>query len=276
MNSANNTGEGGAGQIGNLAIQVRGLSFSYSPGLEPTLHKIDFELRRRVFLALIGPNGGGKTTFLRILLGELQPTRGSVQVFGRAPHDLGSLRAKIGYVPQKAHFDLSFPASALDVVLMGSFFETGLIRRVARAKRRRAEELLARFGIADLAKEQIGKLSFGQQQRAFIARALMPSPELLILDEPTVGIDTDGQTLFYDKVAMLHRDFGITIVMVSHDIAQIAGHVDEIACLFHTMHWHSRSELINEEVLQKAHVCELDAYLKEHLRHIDEFHRNKQ
>ncbi len=273
--SFNEQGEGGAGQTGNLAIQVRGLSFSYSSGLEPTLRNIDFELRRRVFLALIGPNGGGKTTFLRILLGELQPTTGSVQVFGRAPHDLGRLRAKIGYVPQKAHFDLSFPASALDVVLMGSFFETGLLRRVSGAKKKRAKELLARFGIADQAKDQIGKLSYGQQQRAFIARALMPSPELLILDEPTVGIDTDGQTLFYDEVAMLHRDFGITIVMVSHDIAQIAGHVDEIACLFHTMHWHSRSELINEEVLQKAHMCELDAYLKEHLRHIDEFHRNK-
>ena len=276
MNSANDTDQGAVKQTGDHVIQVRGLSFCFSRGLEPTLHDIDFELERGVFLALIGPNGGGKTTFLRILLGEFQPTTGSVQVFGRPPRDLGRLRAKIGYVPQKAHFDLSFPASALDVVLMGSFFETGLIRRVPRAKKKRAEELLARFGIADLAREQIGKLSFGQQQRAFIARALMPSPELLILDEPTVGIDTEGQTLFYDKLAMLNRELGITIVMISHDIAQIAGHVDEIACLFHTMHWHSRSELINEEVLQKAHVCELDAYLKEHLRHIDEFHKSKE
>ena len=275
MKGATDTGKVAARQTDNLAIQVTGVSFSYSPGLEPTLHDIDFELATGVFLALIGPNGGGKTTFLRILLGELEPTTGSVKVFGRAPRELGSLRAKIGYVPQKAHFDLSFPASALDVVLMGAYFETGLIRRVSSAKKRRAEELMARFGIAELATEQIGKLSYGQQQRAFIARALMPSPELLILDEPTVGIDTDGQTLFYDKVATLNRDFGITIVMVSHDVAQVASHISEIACLFHTMHWHSKSELINEEVLEKAHICELDAYLKEHLRHIDEFHRGK-
>lgn len=268
-------GEVAEKQTDNLAIQVKSLSFSYSPGLEPTLHDIDFELGTGVFLALIGPNGGGKTTFLKILLGELEPTAGSVKVFGRAPRELGSLRAKIGYVPQKAHFDLSFPASALDVVLMGAYFETGLVRRVSRAKKRRAEELMERFGIAELAKEQIGKLSYGQQQRAFIARALMPSPELLILDEPTIGIDTDGQTLFYDKVAMLNRDLGITIIMVSHDVQKIASHINEIACLFHTMHWHSKSELINEEVLEKARMCELDVYLKEHLRHIDEFHRGK-
>jgi len=275
MNTATDTGEGAVKQTGDLAIQVRDLSFFYMRGLEPTLHDIDFDLEQGVFLALIGPNGGGKTTFLRILLGELQPTTGSVQVFGRPPRELGRLRARIGYVPQKSHSDLSFPASALDVVLMGSFFETGLLRRVSGAKKKRAKELLARFGIADLARELIGKLSCGQQQRAFIARALMPAPELLILDEPTVGIDTEGQTLFYEQVVDLNRDFGMTILIVSHNIAQIAGHVDEIACLFHTMHWHSRSELINEEVLQRAHVCELDAYLKEHLRHIDEFHKSK-
>jgi len=276
MNAVTDTGEGAIEQTGDPAIQVSGLRFSYSQALEPTLHDIDFVLERGVFLALIGPNGGGKTTFLRILLGELQPTTGSVQLFGRPPHDLGRLRAKIGYVPQKSHFDSSFPASALDVVLMGSFFETGLLRRVSGAKKRRARELLARFGLEDRSREQIGKLSYGQQQRAFIARALMPSPDLLILDEPTVGIDTEGQMLFYEQVAGLKRDFGLTILIVSHNIAKIAGHVDEIACLFHTMHWHSRSELINEKVLQEAHVCELDAYLKEHLRHINEFHRDKE
>lgn len=277
MNGANEPSEVSAGRLPDEApIVARALSFSYSQALAPTLQDIDFELQRGVFLALIGPNGGGKTTFLRILLGELEPTSGSVRVFGRPPADLGKLRAKIGYVPQKAHFDLSFPASALDVILMGSYFETGLLRRVSGAKKKRARELMSRFGIAELASEQIGKLSYGQQQRAFIARALMPAPELLILDEPTVGIDTDGQALFYDKVAGLNRDFGMTIVIVSHDIAQIAEHVDEIACLYRTMHWHSRSELINEEVLERVHACELDAYLKEHLRHIDEFHKGKQ
>ncbi|HUT04669.1 MAG TPA: metal ABC transporter ATP-binding protein [bacterium] len=256
-------------------IQVRDMSFSYAAELEPTLYGITFEQKRGVFLALIGPNGGGKTTFLKLLLGELVPNSGSVLVFGRPAPKLGRLRAKIGYVPQKAHFDPSFPASALDVVLMGSYFETGLLRRVSKSKKERAQKLMARFGIASLARKQIGKLSYGQQQRTFIARALMPSPELLILDEPTVGIDTDGLALFYEQVSQLNRDLGMAIVIVSHDIAQVADHVDEITCLFHTMHWHSKSELVNEKVLEAAGVCELDAYLKEHLRHINEFHREK-
>ncbi|MBN1592234.1 MAG: metal ABC transporter ATP-binding protein [Candidatus Coatesbacteria bacterium] len=255
-------------------IEVAGLSFAYPQALTPTLLNIDFELSKGAFLALIGPNGGGKTTFIKILLGELEPTEGVVRVFGRVPSELNELRAKIGYVSQKAHFDQSFPASALDVILMGSYFETGLFKRISRAKKKRARELMERFGIADLENAQIGKLSYGQQQRAFIARALMPSPKLLILDEPTVGIDTDGQALFYEKIARLNHELGITIMIVSHDIAQIAEHVEEIACLYKTMHWHSKSELVNEEVLKKIRSCELDAYLKEHLRHIEEFHRS--
>jgi len=265
--------ESGAGAA--PVIQVSDMSFSYAADLEPTLYGINFELRRGVFLALIGPNGGGKTTFLKLVLGELLPSSGSVLVFGRPASKLGRLRAKIGYVPQKAHFDLSFPASTLDVVLMGSYFETGLLHRISKSQKEKARKLMARFGIASLAKKQIGKLSYGQQQRAFIARALMPSPELLILDEPTVGIDTDGLALFYKQVSQLNRELGMTILIVSHDIAQVASYVDEIACLFHTMHWHSRSELINEEVLQAAGVCELDTYLKGHLKHINEFHREK-
>lgn len=272
QNAQDATGHGAQKASEDAVVRTEKLCFSFSPGQKEILTDIDFELRRGVFLGLIGPNGGGKTTFLRLLLGEVLPTSGSVSIFGKAPDALGPLRAKIGYVPQKAHFDLSFPASAYDVVLMGSYFETGLFHRVPRSKKALASDLMARFGIADLAKAPIGELSYGQQQRVFIARALMSSPELLILDEPTTGVDTEGQTLFYKQVASLNREFKMTVLIVSHDIAQIADYVGELACLFRTMHWHTRSELINEEVINKVYSCELEAYLKEHLKHIEEFH----
>ena len=155
---------------------------------------------------------------------------------------------------------------------MGAYFEVGLFRRVPKEKRDLALSLMQRLGVEDLAEKQIGKLSVGQQQRALIARAMMSSPELLLLDEPTVGIDTEGRNRFYEQMAGLKRDFGITVLIVSHDIAQLTEHVDEVACLARTMHWHSRSELMDEKTLNKVYACELDAYLTEHLRHIDEFH----
>jgi len=253
-----------------LPIVVEHLSFSYNGAL--VLQDIDFVLRRGVSLGLIGPNGGGKTTLLKLILGQLKPSSGTIRVFGRPPAKLGKLRAKIGYVPQKALFDPAFPATALDVVLMGSYFEAGLFSRVGSERRSRALALMTRLGVAALANEQIGKLSYGQQQRVFIARGLMSSPELLILDEPTTGIDTEGQNRFFRQLDELKHDLNLTVLMVSHNIARLADHVDEIACLYRTIHWHDRSELVNQQVLEKVYACELDAFFQRHRQHITEFH----
>jgi len=238
----------------------------------PILTDISFELRRGDFTGLIGPNGGGKTSLLRVILGELQPSSGRVLVLGREPRRLGELRARIGYVPQKAHFDLAFPASAEEVVLMGTYFGVGPLRRVPEEKRRFARYLMSRLGVEKLAGNRIGELSYGQQQRVFIARALVSSPELLILDEPTVGVDVEGQTRFYKQIAELKKELGMTVLMVSHDVAQISEYITHLACLAGELHWHDKSELLSGAVFKEEYWCELDAYLKKHLKHVRDFH----
>ena len=178
------------------------------------------------FLAVLGPNGGGKTTLLRVILGLEQPTSGTVRVFGTLP---GRSSARIGYVPQRLFFDREFPISAWEVVMMGRLSKTKLMRRYSRTDRQKAAEALEIAGLTALRDRRIGALSGGELQRVLIARALASEPELLLLDEPTASVDPEMKSTIYDLLDMLRKKH--TIVLVTHDTGAIRRHVTRIACL---------------------------------------------
>lgn len=231
------------------------------------LDDITFCIDQGIFLGVIGPNGGGKTTLLKQILGVLPVQQGRIEVFG---HDLSRSRASrtmIGYVPQRSDIDQNFPATALDVVLMGAVAKTGMFRRIPVATRERAKALLDLTGIADLANRPIGRMSGGQQQRVYIARALINEPRLLILDEPTVGLDSNSQKQFLHLVQDLKAEFQLTVIMVSHDVGQLSHYADQIACLNKRLHFHDRSALLTDQILDHVYSCEMDAY-KDRLREI--------
>lgn len=228
----------------------------------PVLEDVTFCLDEGVFLGVIGPNGGGKTTLLELIVGLLRPTEGHLEVFHTPPARLGTKRRWIGYVPQRHHIDPNFPVTALDVVLMGATAQVGLFRNFPENLRERARQWLERVGVAHLAERPIGRMSGGQQQRVFLARALITEPRLLLLDEPTTGVDSMGQRQFLHLVRSLRDELGLTVIMVSHDVGQLSYYADQIACLNRVLHWHDKASLLTEHVVRNAYQCELDAYVE--------------
>ncbi len=246
---------------GKAVVRLEGVYFAWRDE-EWVLEDLTLAVPKQTFLGIIGPNGGGKTTLLRLILGELEPTRGRVEVFGRPASRLGRLRSRIGYLPQRTRVPRRFPATVIEVVLMGLFPRIGLGRRVGRWAREKAMQMLELVGMGELADSPVGNLSGGQQQRVFIARALVSEPELLLLDEPTAGVDTGGQEAFFELLARLRDELGLTIVMVTHDLLQIGKYADALACLCRTIHWHARADQVSEEEIRDAITCELDEFLQ--------------
>jgi len=229
-------------------IQLRDVSYSY--GQTPVLESVNLRLDDGDFLGIIGPNAGGKTTLLKIVLGLLKPDSGTVSVFGRSPAEN---RGVIGYVPQYARFDASFPISVLDTVRMGRL---GIGRRErSRESRAAALAVLERVDLGGMAGEQIGQLSGGQLQRVLIARALASEPRILLLDEPTASVDTRIGRSVYELLERLSEQ--MTIVLVSHDIGVISRYVKTIACLNVRLHYHHSREL-TDEMVEVAYGCPVD------------------
>lgn len=211
-------------------------------GNDRVLDEVSLQIGRGDFLGIIGPNGSGKTTLLRTMLGLLRPACGHVKLFGT---DIKMFRDwhRVGYVPQKAvAFDARFPASVFEVVISGRSSRTGLGRRFDARDGEAAERALDIVRMLAQRGRLIGRLSAGQQQRVFIARALAARPELLLLDEPTVGVDVDAQEQFYSLLRRLNREFGVTIVLVSHDISVVAQEVTQLACLNRRLVFHGSPE----------------------------------
>jgi zinc transport system ATP-binding protein len=218
------------------------------------LEDINLELEAADFLGLIGPNGGGKSTLLKVMLGLIKPDRGEIRIFGLTPE---AARGRVGYMPQKTMFDQSFPVRVLDVVLMGRYSRTGLFHRYGPEDRKAARRALAAVKMDDRAEREIGALSGGEQQRVFVARSLVSDPELLLLDEPTAGVDSAQQTEFYDLLSHLNHDLGIAIVMVSHDVTAISKYVSKIACLNQRLYYHGSKEITNDDI-EKAYGCPVE------------------
>jgi zinc transport system ATP-binding protein len=204
---------------------------------EPVLEDINLSIGQEDFLGVIGPNGGGKTTLLKIILGLISPSHGKVSVLGKSPQ---KSRTSIGYVPQTTTFDRNFPINIRDVVLMGRYSSTGLFKHYQKSDNEAAQKALETVNIANLKNRQIGKLSGGEQQRAFIARALVAQPKLLLLDEPTASVDPAMQTEFYELLNRLKKQ--MAIVLVSHDISAVSVYVDKIACLNRQLYYHGSNQ----------------------------------
>lgn len=225
----------------------------YSTGGQDILHEINLEVHQGDFISIIGPNGGGKTTLLKLILGLLKPTRGTIRVKSQEPN---SNSATIGYVPQHVNHNLSFPVTALDVVLMGTYDSTRRMRSSStREERGAALDILDKLGIADCAGKKIIALSGGQRQRLLIARALISRPELLVLDEPTASIDTKGQTEFYELLKELNKE--LTILMVSHDLLIVSSYAKSVVCLNWKMHYHQPFGS-SGEVLDAFYSCSVE------------------
>jgi zinc transport system ATP-binding protein len=234
-------------------VAVRDASFSY--GELPVLESITLAIERGEFLAVLGPNGSGKSTLLRLITGILAPQSGEVLVFGRKAAELGAERRRIGYLPQVGTIDFQFPVTALQVVTMGLYPSLGPGRYPDRAARETARQALAKVGVEGLASRPLAELSGGQRQRVLLARCLVNGPELILLDEPTSGVDTASTEALYELLRALQQG-GATLVVVSHDIAVITTYVDRVACLNRRLVAHGQPDLaMGEAILKEMYGC---------------------
>jgi len=219
------------------------------------LEDVTLEVGEGEFLGLIGPNGGGKTTLLRVLLGVLRPSSGEVTwacgAEGRSPH--------IGYVPQKGGLDRCYPMSCREIVEQGRLGAWPLWGERARHLRERANELLERVGMSEHSDRPFADLSGGQQRRCLLARSLVDSPSVLLLDEPTAGVDRDGQGIFCSILRDLTKQ-GVAVVLVSHDFPLVTRHAHRIACLGGSLHWHGPARALEQRTIERAYRCELERY----------------
>ncbi len=218
--------------------------FSY--GTVPVLEEATFAVYPREAICIVGPNGGGKTTLLKLILGVLRPSEGTIHVFGQSPHDA---RQKIGYMPQHLLYDPQFPATVLDVVLMGRLGQPGWRGQLgwrSAEDRAAAWEALRQVGVEDFARRQFASLSGGQRQRTLIARALCGDPALLLLDEPTSNVDTLVENQMLDLLRKLNEK--MAVVMVSHDLGFVSNLVEKVICVNRQVVVHPTQQLTGENI----------------------------
>jgi zinc transport system ATP-binding protein len=218
------------------AVEIKDLSVVLKG--KKILRGVNLTLEEGTFLGIVGPNGGGKTTLIRTVLGLLRPASGSIRVYGQSPEWAIAHGGVFGYLPQHHNIDPNFPATALDIVLMGRYRAAGFLKWPGKKDREKALQCLSIMGAEELWNTQFSQLSGGQQQRISIARALAADPKILVLDEPSTGIDVVGQEDFYHLLKGLQKRMTLTILMVSHDIGSVTAFVDEIACLNISLHYH--------------------------------------
>lgn len=238
-------------------VDIAHLDFAYAGQL--VLRQIDLHVETGSILGLIGPNGGGKTTLVKLILGLLKPTRGHVVVDGLSPQQAVARGNIVGYLPQNPALTARFPIDVRGCVRTGLVGKTGLLRSHSREDLRYVDALIERVGLASLAREPVGTLSGGNLQRLLIARALAARPKLLVLDEPTVGIDRSGQQQFIAFLQQLRTELNLTVLLVSHDLRVVAAVSDRIACLNQTLHYHDVPRRIPADLVYRMFSCDLQA-----------------
>lgn len=232
-------------------VEINDLCFAYDG--EETLCSITFSVEKGDFTGIIGPNGSGKTTLLRVILGLLKPQEGHVKLFGKHINQFTDW-TKIGYVPQKAtYIETSIPINVWEIVSHGRVAKRGVGNFLKKEDDIAIKKALKSVGMETHKDKLITELSGGQQQRVFIAKALASEPELLILDEPTVGVDVSSQDEFYQLLAQLNKE-GLTLIIVSHDIDVIVNEVNKLACLNKKLVYHGTpKDFIKEDYLDKLY-----------------------
>jgi zinc transport system ATP-binding protein len=237
-------------------IDISQLDFAY--GEQLALKQVDLRVEPQTTLGLIGPNGAGKSTLIKLLLGLLDPTRGTICIDGLSPRAAIARGNVVGYLPQNPNVATNIPLTVRQAARLGLAGKTGMLRSYARDDLQFVDELLERIGIADQAEQSVAELSGGQVQRMLIARALAPRPKLLLLDEPTTGIDRIGQQRFIDLLTQLKDELGLTLVFVSHDLRAVSSISDRIACLNVTLHYHDTPEHMPADLMYRMFACDLE------------------
>ncbi|MBN2047844.1 MAG: metal ABC transporter ATP-binding protein [Anaerolineaceae bacterium] len=231
-------------------IKIENLWAGYDD--EPVIENVNFTIRAGDFIGLIGPNGGGKSTLIRCILGLITPFRGSIKIMGE-PVESG--RRYVGYVPQNVLFDRDFPISVIEVVLMGRLSQKGWLKHFNARDYAAAEKALRQVNMLHLKNRPISDLSGGQRQRIYIARALVAEPKILILDEPTSSVDANESENIYQLLAEMNDE--VTILLISHDISVISAYTKTIGCLNRTLIYHENKELTGE-MLEDTYHCPVD------------------
>ncbi len=206
------------------AVELSQLSFSYEN--IPVLQKADLQIRSGEFIGIMGPNGGGKTTLLKLIMGFLSPSQGKISVFGKSPKEA---RLQIGYVPQIHRTDRDFPITLYELVLLGSLSKTTLLKGYPKEEKERALHLIEKMGLSEHRNKLFGSLSGGLAQRALLARALLSDPSLILLDEPTANIDPPSSAVIFEWLSTLRGQK--TILLVTHDLKTIIERVDRVLCV---------------------------------------------
>lgn len=246
------------------AIVFRDVWFSY--GRRTVLEAVDLEVEEGAFLGILGPNGGGKTTLLKLILGLLEPDRGAVRVLGVSPIEA---RGRLGYVPQYARFDADFPIRVLDAVLTARLGRGRLWGPPGAEDRRAARRALEQVAMSEHADRLMGELSGGELQRVLIARALAGEPEILLLDEPTSSVDPGAGRTIYELLDQLGGR--MTRVLVSHDIGVLYRHVESVACVNRKL-WYHRGGEITPEILEEAYGQPMEMVMHAHRHRVLQEH----
>lgn len=238
------------------AVRYEGVTYAYphapaDSSRGAAVERLTFEVHAGERLGILGPNGGGKSTLLKLTLGVLAPTAGTIRVFGREPAEARRERL-VGYVPQKSEAEGGFPLSVREVVEMAATVGLAPWKGLKREGRERVSRSLELVGAEGLAGRHFGSLSGGQMQRVLMARALAGAPRLLLLDEPTVGIDAAGQQQFSEMLRRVQGELGVTVIIVSHDIRTVAAGCDRVACLSRTLHFHAAPAGLTPAVLAEV------------------------
>ncbi|SEO70788.1 zinc transport system ATP-binding protein [Amphibacillus marinus] len=220
-------------------VQMKNIKYAYEDKM--ALNNINLTIPTGSFLGLVGPNGGGKTTLIKLILGLIKPQQGQISLFGQDITEFNDWN-KIGFVSQKANsFNRGFPATVKEVVSTGLTAQVGYFKFFNQGHRQKIIEAVDLVGMSDYLNQNIGDLSGGQQQRIFIARALVSDPKFLILDEPTVGIDTENVQKFYQLLHKLNSEQNISLLLVSHDVGTMTKYANGVACLNKSIHFHGNT-----------------------------------
>lgn len=233
------------------AVEFDSVSFTYPGAASPALEKVTLRVAQGERLGILGPNGGGKSTLLKLMLGLMSGASGTIRVCGMSAAEARG-RGVVGYVPQKMDVEMGMPLSVREVVTLGAAWRVPAWKGVPGAVKARVEKMIEVVGATKFADRPIGKLSGGQVQRAMIARALAAEAKVLALDEPTVGIDPSGQRMFGELLATIHKELGVTILVVSHDLRAIVAGSDRIACLARRLHSHTSAQGLTPQILAEV------------------------